>query len=379
METTSGPLARRERKARRGQAAVLIAMVLFSLVLFMAMATNVGIVINDKVRMQNTADLATYSAAYTEAQVLNQLTFINTQIATTVENCRATLVGVPWVSCLCTERHPAAEAIIMACQGTLDGLIATFIAQANYGSSVMPALGAGRAAANANFANSSSKTSFMEDLPGSPTAIGTYNINASLNFGGSMTLPAIANFSQAQITFNYEHWVFCPCQAGCCYAYTSYPSTQAYAWFWKSERQPTVWVEGRVYGAPRSQYFDIAYGSGSDGGFFGASSTSAMAGQTARSDLLYAYAVAKPYEGSVGPTRLGYTDRNGIWMRGMLYMPGPMGMSLDERNDLGMVEEYRARLAGMEESLSGSSNPLNLAVLDGARLGMMWNRSYFNH
>jgi hypothetical protein len=329
--------------------------------------------------MQNTADLATYSAAYTEAQVLNQLTSINSQIARTVSTCRATLVSVPWVSCFCTERHPAAEAIIMGCQATLDALITTFIAQANYGASVMPALSAGRSAAEANFEGTSSKTSFMEYLPGSPTFIGTYMMNASLNFGGSISLPAIANFDQAEITFNYMHMVFCPCQAGCCYAYTAYPETQASAWFWKSEADPTVWLEGRVYGAPRKQYLDIAFGGGGDGGFFGASSTSGLGGQTAGSDLLYAYAVAKPYEGSVGPTRKGYTDRNGVWRMGPLYMPGPSGMTLDPRRDLAMVEEYRARLAGMNEDLEGGTDPLTLALMDGATLGKFWNTSYFNH
>jgi hypothetical protein len=33
----------------------------------------------------------------------------------------------------------------------------------------------------------------------------------------------------------------------------------------------------------------------------------------------------------------------------------------------------------MKENLSGGTNPLSLAVQDGARLGMNWNRSYFNH
>jgi hypothetical protein len=370
------PRPRLPRRGRhRGQAAVLVALVLFTLVLFLALATNIGIVVNDRIRMQNTADLATYSAAYTEAQSLNELTYFNTRIASTVAQCREELVSTPWISCLCTDRHPAAEAIIMACQAELDALILEWVTTAEYSSSVSPALAAGRATAEANFANTSGSTSFMEDVPGSPTFLGQYWVNANFNFLGSISLPAIANYDQAGPILNYQHYVLCPCEDGCCFGWIAYPETQVQGWFWKSNADPEVWVEGRVYGAPKKQFLDVGYSprGGNDGGFFGASSTGGT-------DLLYAYAVAKPFEGSVGPTRLSGMDQNGDWLMGQLYMPGPMGAMLDPETDLGMVEEYRARLAGMNEDLTGGSAPTDLAFMDGMmNLGRFWNTSYFKH
>ncbi len=354
---------------RTGQAAVLVAMVLFTLVIFLAMATNIGIVVNDKIRMQNTADLSSYAAAYSEAQVLNNLVYLNGIIADTVAQCRSTLVSSPpYVDCLCQYESPVAEAEIEACKAALDPLILNFVAAAQYSASVTPALARGYTTADRNFADIESQTSFMETISGSPTFMGQYNINYSTHFAGGGSFPAIANYIQAQsIQVNYAHLTFCPGpNCSCCIPYLYYPQDSFVGWFYKQNADPEIWVEGRVYGTPKKQFLDVQY----DGGFFGSSATGG-------DDLIYAYAVAKPYEGSVGPTQTG--NANADWTIGHLYSPGPGTMMLDKEQDLGMVEEYRARLAGLNEDLRGGSSPTTIAQMDGSMLGKSWNTAYFKH
>lgn len=364
------------RRGRRGQAAVFIALILFVLVIFGAMATNLGILVNDKIRMQNTVDLATYAVAYKEAQTLNELVDLNHQIAQTVATCRDILVGGYWATCNCQYRDPMAEMVITSCKGILDAQILAFVYKAQYYSSVQPALDAGKETADANFEGIKSQTSFMEWLPGSPTFPYTYSIDYSLNLAGGagVPLPSIADYEQVKVTLNYMRIIMCPvCEGACCPVGIVYPSRDVYAWFYKDDADPEVWVLGRVAGTPKKRFLDIAYSSGGgDGGFFGASSTGGT-------DMLYAYAVAKPYEGSVGPTRASSSDRNGRWMAGPLYISGAAGSESTRQSVLGMVDEYRARLAGMEEELEGGVDPTTLAVMDGATLGRFWNPMYFSH
>jgi len=349
-------------------------MILFTLVILLAMATNIGIVVNDKIRMQNTADLATYAAAYSEAQVLNNLVYLNGIIADSVATCRSLLVSSsPYVDCLCQFESPIAEAEIEACKAALDPLIMAFVMAAQYSASVTPALERGYTTAEKNFNNIESQTSFMETLPGSPTFPTQYWLDYQTHFMGGGSLPAIANYTQAtSIQVNYAHLTFCPGpMCSCCIPYLYYPQDSLNGWFYKENSDPEIWVEGRVYGAPEKQFLDIAYSSGGgDGGFFGASSTGGT-------DLLYAYAVAKPYEGSVGPTLTG--NPNADWTIGPLYSPGPGSLMLDKEGDLAIIEEYRARLAGLNEDLQGGSAPTDLAQMDGAMLGKMWNVAYFKH
>jgi len=80
--------SRREMSAQRGQAAVLVALSLFCMVIFLALATNVGIVVNDRIRMQNAADLAAYAGAFEEARALNRMTEINRRIVMAADDIR---------------------------------------------------------------------------------------------------------------------------------------------------------------------------------------------------------------------------------------------------------------------------------------------------
>ena len=105
-------LLRQTRRA--GQAAVLIALSLFSLIVFVAFATNMGILVNDKIRIQNAADMGAYSAAYREAQVLNELTRINREILEQARRCRIALESRIWqgVPCACQAIAPDAGQLI---------------------------------------------------------------------------------------------------------------------------------------------------------------------------------------------------------------------------------------------------------------------------
>lgn len=84
-------LRSRRRAGQRGQAAVLIALGLFTLVVFTALATNLGILVNEKIRIQNTADLAAYSGAYQQGLRLNAIAGLNKAIQDTVLYCRERL------------------------------------------------------------------------------------------------------------------------------------------------------------------------------------------------------------------------------------------------------------------------------------------------
>jgi hypothetical protein len=360
---------RRERRQRRGQAAVLAAAIFFTLVIFAAMSTNLGIVVNDKIRMQNTADLATYTVAMREAEVLNELTLVNRQILNLVGQCRDQLMaGTPWPDCLCQERSPAADAIIQACQSALDPLILSFVQLAEYNSSVAPALEDGRSAAEANFEGTGNYAYFMEQEAGSPTFEGTYYVNYDTNISGGGSYPAIANYENVTVTLNYMHMTFC---VYCTVPLIFFPETAVAAWFYKTNDDPEIWVAGRVKGTPKKRFLDIDYGSYPDGGFFGSSSTGG-------DDTLWAYSVAKPFEGSVGPSHSSIpgTDRTGEWTFGPIYVSHTtFGKDYDA---LGFMDEYRARLVGMNEEVSGISPP-SLAYLDGINEGKLWNVSYFKH
>ena len=78
-------------RRRDGQAAVLAALSLFSMVVFLAMATNFGIAVNERIRVQNTADLAAYAGAYTQAKKLNDIALLNRAIMEVARYCRLRL------------------------------------------------------------------------------------------------------------------------------------------------------------------------------------------------------------------------------------------------------------------------------------------------
>jgi hypothetical protein len=361
---------------RRGQAAVLMALSIFAMLLLLAMATNVGTVVNDKIRMQTTVDAATYAVAYSEAASLNELVELNKGIVDAVKVCRQIMqtgtAGAMWIDelpCACQNRSIAAEVALRACQVNVDIAIGRFIARARYDQTVSPAIRAGEATADANFANVN--VSFFDSVPGSPTAMGTYWVVGGFNLPSPpIRWPSVADFRQVSDTkLNYMVLTMCGSPPACVPTPRLSNETTLKTWFYKKDRDPDVWVAGRVSGTPEKQFLDTAYGSGSnDGGFFGASSTGG-------SDEIFAYSVAKPYDGSMGPSELNGIQQNGNMVNALgVYNARGVGYP-----KLSMYDEYRARLAGVNENLEGTLTPSDLVQLDGLRNGKIWDMSKVKH
>ncbi len=67
-------------KCSRGQMAIFVALIFQVLFVFFAMVINIGLLVHDKINLQNSVDLAAYYAASKQAEVLNALGHINFQI-----------------------------------------------------------------------------------------------------------------------------------------------------------------------------------------------------------------------------------------------------------------------------------------------------------
>src|SRR6202789_1370807 len=65
---------------QRGQASILIAIIFQVLFIFFAMVVNVGLLVHDKINLQNSVDLAAYYGAMKQAEVLNAIAHVNYQI-----------------------------------------------------------------------------------------------------------------------------------------------------------------------------------------------------------------------------------------------------------------------------------------------------------
>lgn len=356
------------RHQRQGQAAVFVALCLMALLLVIAFATNTGIVTNDRIRMQETADLATYAVAYSEAASLNDITEANQDIAEAVRECRDDLTGRIWdTPCNCGPTDPWAEWQLELCKMEIDAAIYRFTSIASYSRTVKKALQAGRATAGANFTGTEAHTSFFEKFPGSPTSATAHWVSYAVSDGPGGRFTSIAPFEQVRDTaFNYQFVEHCDeCEVtGIAVRSTVHLPT----WFYKDSQDPDIWVAGRVAGTPEKRFLDTDFrAGGADKGYFGASS---MGGD----DLLVSYAVAKPYDGSVGPTALPSYLRSGNIPAGWLYI-GDSGWLAEET----MVDEYRARMAGIQDDLAGPAAPTTLIALDGAVLGKSWDTSKFEH
>jgi hypothetical protein len=342
-----------------------------ALLLVIAFSTNTGIVVNDRIRMQETADLATYAVAYSEAASLNDITKKNKRIAEVAQDCRRVLQhgGVPWATpCNCGPTDPQAEVAVQLCKVDLDVAILDFVSTASYSNTVTPALKAGKATARANFDGVERRTTFFDNIPGSPTAMGTYWVTWTTNYAGGGAIPSIADFRQMRETaFNYQFMQFC----GSYCAPSGLAMSPTYVlptWFYKDDKDPDVWVAGRVAGTPTKRFLDSDYRSGGrDKGYFGASSTGG-------DDLLVAYAVAKPYDGSVGPSNLSGLQANGNSTPTPVYSYRGI-----EYPKLSMYDQYRARMAGIQDELTGGLDPATLVLLDGIELGKSWDTSRFEH
>ncbi|MDZ4678220.1 MAG: Tad domain-containing protein [Oligoflexia bacterium] len=66
--------------SQRGQVSILIALIFQVLFIFFAMVINVGLIIHDKINLQNSVDIAAYYGAMKQAEVLNSMAHVNYQI-----------------------------------------------------------------------------------------------------------------------------------------------------------------------------------------------------------------------------------------------------------------------------------------------------------
>ncbi len=352
------------RRSRQGQAAVLIALVTFSLVIFLALATNMGILVNDRIRMQNAADLGAYAAAYKEAQRLNVMVKKNEEILRRAEECRRLLTEVQpvWTGeiCLCEPINFEAEELIDSCESWIDSAADDFLDSSSWTASVQPALDAGIRTMGANISglDGHPDTKMFQD-DNSASMLGIYQAQ-KVGPISARTVDSIGNYQQVSDTFlNYRVLVMCPHVAtGSCIPWGIQPSVprEVPSWFIKDDRNPDIWVMSQAAGTMASQYLDIAYSaSGNDGGYFGGSSTG-------DDDTMYAIAVGKPYGGSVGPTRQAASD---TVVNGNEAPDQGVYLTLGfEETKLAMIEEYRARLAGTGEWGSSGTTPLGALQLD---------------
>ena len=70
----------RPLRNEKGQIAIFLVLVFQILFVFFAMSVNIGLVVYDKINLQNATDLAAYYAAEKQAEMLNQVGHINYQI-----------------------------------------------------------------------------------------------------------------------------------------------------------------------------------------------------------------------------------------------------------------------------------------------------------
>ena len=346
------------RRARAGQMAVVMALVLFTLVIFMAFATNMGILVNDRIRMQNAVDLGAYSGAHTQAQALNRMAYLNDEIIVELQKCRKVLEDqYPIMADPCQCNPPmnrVAEDWIEGCQEVVADLESQFRVTASYLETTSKAMNAARATMNANLANladaANADTHFFNNTSGSATRLGVYGNR-------------IADVVQMTTQLHYLVSPSCPCAFGCC-SYPPIPSVERStpSYFVKRELEPTIWFMAQGAGTMNVPYLDIDYnGAGADDGYFGGSSAGGL-------DKMYATAVAKPYDGSLGPTRQYIQDGqvtggiaggqdpsfqfSGVWR----------SQALTNMREF-MQPTYRARLAGINEWRElGSSVPNNPIV-----------------
>ncbi len=342
------------RRARAGQMAVVMALVLFTLVIFMAFATNMGILVNDRIRMQNAVDLGAYAGAHSQAQVLNELSYINDQIIKVLQSCRESLephFPIQADPCVCNPPiNKLAEDWIDGCQLDVTQLATEFETKAGYSNTARKAMSAARATMNANLANladaANADTHFFNTTSGSATRSGAYNTG-------------IADFEQMTTMLHYLVAPSCPCAFGCCtFPPVPSPERPIASYFVKAEVEPTVWFMAQGAGTMDIPYLDIDYnGTGNDGGYFGGSSAGGL-------DKMYATAVAKPYDGSIGPTRQFLEDRrndNGIAAgQDPSYQFSGVWRSQALKNMRQYMQPtYRARLAGINEWLQLDSSVPN--------------------
>jgi hypothetical protein len=69
--------ARRRSSDQKGQASIMVGMMMLTFILFFAFVINTGMLVSAKINLQNAADLAAYAGAAVQARQLNQISYLN--------------------------------------------------------------------------------------------------------------------------------------------------------------------------------------------------------------------------------------------------------------------------------------------------------------
>jgi len=332
-----------------GQAAVLSALALFSMVVFLAMATNAGILVNDRIRMQDTADLTAYAGAFEQARQMNIMAELNSEIYAAVQRTRTVLnygpsyLGVGeapdeapifyWrqPACSCLDYSPSAESYIRQSQRQLDNMVTTIEVVNRLAPT--SARKAATYTASENFlgpSTSSRHLDFFEDQSISPTS--------------GDELVDLEQVDDTKVGYNYLR--SCRCCDGCC-LYPQVRVTTMYTWLYKNPSQGRIFFPAMVKGVPWKNFLDFGSGKNS---YFGPDAVGAPGG-----DMLYGYAAAKPFEGIIGtenPDNGPGTERP----EQAVYPPS------DEYVDY-FQAEYRARIAGIHEEMGTETQSIRMADL----------------
>ena len=70
----------RNKKSKKGQIVVFMVLIFQMLFIFIAMVVNIGLVVHDKINLQNAVDLAAIYGAQRQAEILNAMAHVNYQI-----------------------------------------------------------------------------------------------------------------------------------------------------------------------------------------------------------------------------------------------------------------------------------------------------------
>lgn len=357
----------RTREGQRGQAAVFSALGLFTMVLFLALAVNSGILVNDRIRMQTSADLSAVAGANVQAAGMNKMADLNNEIYRQVQNLRAVLNYGPsyivsdnpdespvfyWSQpkCSCLDYSPDANEVINVYQRRFDSIYQQIV----YYNNTVPALAdkAARYTAGRNFLDPPQGDEDGDNYLPSPPTGSFYNFSDNPSSPtNDNKLVDLERVTGTMVGYNFLR--SCRCCDGCC----DYPQqyTQAVdSWVYKLDTG-MVYYPVKLKGVPMKNFLDIATRGGS---YFGADASSSSA-----SDMLYGYAAAKPYEGNIGTQNPDNNNEGGSYVpQNPIYPPSDDLQTVDGSVNY-FRPRYRARVLGIHENTGSSSAPASMADL----------------
>lgn len=319
--------------SRKGQAAVLAMLCLFSLLVFVALAANTGSLVSDRTRWQNTIDATAYAGAFEQARILNKLTDINKEIVSSVNDLRDLLNQREWRQppCSCIDYSPTADTIIYNYQSRLDALAAEFDRWNRYGQQTTKLAARNTAGKN-----------LLKRGAADPFYLGFFQDSSSSPTSWDVLVPVDR---VTTTNFSYLYTKSCRCCNSCC-PYPGYirEPLQLNTWMYKSNPEQLVFFPAKMRGTPLKNFFDKP-----GEGYFGASSNGGM-------DMMNAYSAGKPYDGKLGTPDPG----NDGW--GPTYISGIEGSDFDNNN---FRPEYRARVTGLKENMGAARRSMNGVTVAG--------------